>query len=173
MWVALLTWEDNVWLEELMFLIDDVSSMSYSLSNLLSVLEHLESSWARAFLRGTRFLDPDFQGDVLAVICTWSTSRIMSIHLNLCLKCTSYDLFLFANGYSSSPNHTLSSPGSIPTPISWPQRHPQRGWRRLRTSTIHDFRYPQEWTISVSENLFFFFFFLRFFSSFFFLLTWS
>ena len=48
-----------------------VSAVSYSLSNLLSVLEHLEPSWARAFLVRTRFMDPDFQGDVLAVICTF------------------------------------------------------------------------------------------------------
>lgn len=52
-----------------------VSSISYSLSNLISVLEHLEPSWARAFLRRTRFMDPDFQGDILAVICTWHPSH--------------------------------------------------------------------------------------------------
>ena len=51
---------------------DVFSAISYSLSNLLSVLEHLELSWARAFLRRTRFMDPDFQGDVLAVICTFN-----------------------------------------------------------------------------------------------------
>jgi hypothetical protein len=34
----------------------------------MSVLQHLEPAWTRAFLRRTRFLDPDFQGDVLAVI---------------------------------------------------------------------------------------------------------
>jgi hypothetical protein len=34
----------------------------------MSVLQHLDPAWTRAFLRRTRFLDPDFQGDVLAVI---------------------------------------------------------------------------------------------------------
>jgi hypothetical protein len=34
----------------------------------MSVLQHLEPAWTRAFLRRTRFLNPDFQGDVLAVI---------------------------------------------------------------------------------------------------------
>jgi hypothetical protein len=34
----------------------------------MSVVEHMESSWTAAFLRRTRFLDADFQGDVLAVI---------------------------------------------------------------------------------------------------------
>jgi len=34
----------------------------------MSVVEHLEPAWSRAFLRRTRFLDSDFQGDVLAVI---------------------------------------------------------------------------------------------------------
>ena len=34
----------------------------------MSVAEHLEPAWSRAFLLRTRFLDADFQGDVLAVI---------------------------------------------------------------------------------------------------------
>jgi len=34
----------------------------------MSVVEHLEPAWAHAFLRRTRMLDSDFQGDVLAVI---------------------------------------------------------------------------------------------------------
>jgi hypothetical protein len=38
------------------------------------VLEHLDPKWSRAFLRRTRFMDPDFQGDTLAVICTLSLS---------------------------------------------------------------------------------------------------
>ena len=62
-----------------------VSAISYSLSNLISVLEHLEPSWARAFLRRTRFMDPDFQGDVLAVICTFKFVLVFFFHiLNLC-----------------------------------------------------------------------------------------
>ena len=42
--------------------------LAYLLSHLRSVTEHLELPWAKAFLRRTRFLEPDFQGDVLAVI---------------------------------------------------------------------------------------------------------
>lgn len=34
----------------------------------MSVVKHLDSNWARAFLRRTRLTDGDFQGDVLAVI---------------------------------------------------------------------------------------------------------
>jgi hypothetical protein len=44
------------------------SEIAYLLSHLMSVLQHLEPAWTRAFLRRTRFLDPDFQGDILAVI---------------------------------------------------------------------------------------------------------
>lgn len=44
------------------------SQMAYLLSHLMSVVEGLEPAWRRAFLRRTRFLDADFQGDVLAVI---------------------------------------------------------------------------------------------------------
>jgi hypothetical protein len=42
--------------------------LTYSLSHLMSIVEHLEPAWSRAFLKRTRFLDADFQGDVLAVI---------------------------------------------------------------------------------------------------------
>jgi hypothetical protein len=34
----------------------------------MSIVSHLEPAWAHAFLRRTRMLDSDFQGDVLAVI---------------------------------------------------------------------------------------------------------
>ncbi len=44
------------------------SEIAYLLSHLMSVVQHLEPAWTRAFLRRTRFLDPDFQGDVLSVI---------------------------------------------------------------------------------------------------------
>ena len=60
-----------------------VSAISYALSNLISVLEHLEPSWARAFLRRTRFMDPDFQGDVLAVICTFIFVSFIYLFQNL------------------------------------------------------------------------------------------
>jgi hypothetical protein len=43
-------------------------SITYSLSHLMSVVKHLDSNWALAFLRRTRLTDSDFQGDVLAVI---------------------------------------------------------------------------------------------------------
>jgi len=42
--------------------------LTYLLSHLLSVVEELEPTWVRAFLKRTRLLDPDFEGDVLAVI---------------------------------------------------------------------------------------------------------
>ena len=44
--------------------------VGYLLSHLMSVVEQLEPAWRRAFLRRTRFVDADFQGDVLAVIST-------------------------------------------------------------------------------------------------------
>jgi hypothetical protein len=34
----------------------------------MSAVEQLQPAWADAFLRRTRFLDSDFQGDVLAVL---------------------------------------------------------------------------------------------------------
>ncbi|KAI0697464.1 hypothetical protein BC835DRAFT_1504792 [Cytidiella melzeri] len=48
--------------------------VAYLLAHLMSVVERLEPAWRRAFLRRTRFMDADFQGDVLAVISMISTS---------------------------------------------------------------------------------------------------
>jgi hypothetical protein len=56
------------------------SEIAYLLSHLMSVLQRLEPAWTRAFLRRTRFLDPDFQGDVLAVISELSTSSCVGTH---------------------------------------------------------------------------------------------
>jgi hypothetical protein len=47
----------------------------------MSVLQRLEPAWTRAFLRRTRFLDPDFQGDVLAMISKVSTKSHVSTPL--------------------------------------------------------------------------------------------
>ncbi|KAF8896796.1 hypothetical protein CPB84DRAFT_1682022 [Gymnopilus junonius] len=49
-------------------IVDLQMGISYGLSHLMSVLEHMEPAWSRAFLRRTRFIDPDFQGDVLGVV---------------------------------------------------------------------------------------------------------
>jgi len=48
--------------------------ISYLLSHLRSALEQLEPTWRKAFLRRTRFLESDFQGDVLAVLNMVSTA---------------------------------------------------------------------------------------------------
>jgi hypothetical protein len=44
------------------------SQAAYLLSHLMSAVEQLEPAWADAFLKRSRFLDADFQGDVLGVI---------------------------------------------------------------------------------------------------------
>ena len=41
---------------------------AYHLSCLTSVVVQLEPAWSRAFLRRCRFLDSEFQGELLAVI---------------------------------------------------------------------------------------------------------
>ncbi|KAF9457122.1 hypothetical protein BDZ94DRAFT_1203283 [Collybia nuda] len=48
--------------------------ITHALNHLMSVVKHLEPAWARALLRRTRFLDTDFQGDILAVISMISSS---------------------------------------------------------------------------------------------------
>jgi len=45
-----------------------IRQIAYSLAHLMSILECMEPAWSRALLKRTRFIDPDFQGDILAVI---------------------------------------------------------------------------------------------------------
>lgn len=45
---------------------------AFLLSHLLLIVERMEPAWSRAFLRRTRLLEADFQGDVLAVISVYS-----------------------------------------------------------------------------------------------------
>ncbi|KAK7688323.1 hypothetical protein QCA50_008695 [Cerrena zonata] len=68
--------------------------IAYLLSHLMSVVEHLEPAWARAFLRRTRFLDSDFQGDVLAVISLISTSLRTGTPLPQITPCPLLDRFM-------------------------------------------------------------------------------
>jgi hypothetical protein len=64
------------------------------LSHLLSVIEHLEPAWSRAFLRRTRFLDADFQGDVLAVISLVATALRTGMPLPQITPCPLVDRFI-------------------------------------------------------------------------------
>ena len=83
--------------------------IAYLLSHLMSVLQHLEPAWTRAFLRRTRFLDPDFQGDVLAVI-----SKRTSF---ICLYACRYTLFLPRYDINRSP-HWCSVASNHAMPIT-------------------------------------------------------
>jgi len=67
--------------------------IAYLLSHLLSVVEHLEPAWSRAFLRRSRFLDADFQGEVLAVISMISTSLRTGTPLPQITPCPLLDRF--------------------------------------------------------------------------------
>ncbi|KAF8186290.1 hypothetical protein BJ912DRAFT_852397 [Pholiota molesta] len=68
-------------------------ALAYSLSHLMSVIEHLEPSWARAFLQRTRFMDPGFQGDILAVISMISLSLRTGAPLPQITPCPLIDRF--------------------------------------------------------------------------------
>ncbi|KAF9483730.1 hypothetical protein BDN70DRAFT_956980 [Pholiota conissans] len=69
-------------------------ALAYSLSHLMSVLEHIEPSWSRAFLQRTRFMDPDFQGDILAVISMVSLSLRTGTPLPQITPCPLIDRFM-------------------------------------------------------------------------------
>ncbi|EPS93995.1 hypothetical protein FOMPIDRAFT_156436 [Fomitopsis schrenkii] len=67
---------------------------AFLLSHLMSVVEHLDPAWSRAFLRRTRLLDADFQGDVLAVISMISTSLRTGTPLPQVTPCPLVDRFM-------------------------------------------------------------------------------
>ncbi|KAJ7905803.1 hypothetical protein B0H14DRAFT_25200 [Mycena olivaceomarginata] len=67
--------------------------LAYSLSHLFSIIEHMDPSWTRAFLRRARLLDSDFQGDVLAVISMISTALRTGCALPQITPCPLIDRF--------------------------------------------------------------------------------
>ncbi|KAF7363690.1 hypothetical protein MSAN_01026700 [Mycena sanguinolenta] len=67
--------------------------LAYSLSHLFSIVENMDPSWTRAFLRRTRLLDADFQGDVLAVISMISTALRTGSALPQITPCPLIDRF--------------------------------------------------------------------------------
>ncbi|TFY51396.1 hypothetical protein EVJ58_g10592, partial [Rhodofomes roseus] len=68
--------------------------IAFLLSHLMSVVEHLDPAWSRAFLRRTRLLDADFQGDVLAVISMISTALRTGTPLPQVTPCPLIDRFM-------------------------------------------------------------------------------
>ncbi|KAF8907756.1 hypothetical protein CPB85DRAFT_1551911 [Mucidula mucida] len=82
-------------------ILDLQMQIAYSLSHLMSVMEHMEPSWTRAFLVRTRFLDPNFQGDLLAVISMISTSLRTGDPLPQITPCPLVDRFMLKyHGFS-------------------------------------------------------------------------
>ncbi|KAH8105047.1 hypothetical protein DFH11DRAFT_1864282 [Phellopilus nigrolimitatus] len=75
-------------------LLDIQTEIAYLLSHLRSVEEHLEPTWARAFLRRTRFMDADFQGDILSVICMISIALRTGTPLPQITPCPLLDRFV-------------------------------------------------------------------------------
>ncbi|KAG7440516.1 uncharacterized protein BT62DRAFT_910398 [Guyanagaster necrorhizus] len=74
---------------------------AYCLSHLMSVISHMDPAWTRAFLARTRFLDPNFQGDVLAVISMIATSLCTGEPLPQITPCPLLDRFMLKfHGFS-------------------------------------------------------------------------
>ncbi|EIN13098.1 hypothetical protein PUNSTDRAFT_139763 [Punctularia strigosozonata HHB-11173 SS5] len=73
---------------------DTQLQIAYLLSNLMSVVEQLDGPWTYAFLQRTRFLDSDFQGDVLAVISLITTALRTGNPLPQITPCPLVDRFM-------------------------------------------------------------------------------
>ena len=83
------------------------SEIAYLLSHLMSVLQHLEPAWTRAFLRRTRFLDPDFQGDVLAVISKRASKSFFLTLVDRRYFLSRYDINRSPHWCSVASNHAV------------------------------------------------------------------
>lgn len=94
------------------------SEIAYLLSHLMSVLQRLEPAWTRAFLRRTRFLDPDFQGDVLAVISKGLTKSLLRTLLIYSIL-SRYDINCTSHRCSVASNHTMPIARSLYTLSPW------------------------------------------------------
>ncbi|KAG1817351.1 hypothetical protein EV424DRAFT_1324468 [Suillus variegatus] len=70
------------------------TQIAYELCYLMSVVHDLEPAWAHAFLRRTRMLDSDFQGDVLAVISLVSNALHTGSPLPQITPCPLLDRFM-------------------------------------------------------------------------------
>ncbi|KAG1814722.1 uncharacterized protein BJ212DRAFT_1361725 [Suillus subaureus] len=68
--------------------------IAYQLCHLMSTVHDLEPAWAHAFLRRTRMLDSDFQGDVLAVISLISNALRTGSPLPQITPCPLLDRFM-------------------------------------------------------------------------------
>lgn len=68
--------------------------LTYSLSHMMAVYTYLEPAWARALLRRTKFLDTDFQGDILAVMTLISTALRTGLPLPQIAPCPLLDRFM-------------------------------------------------------------------------------
>lgn len=122
-----------------------VRQIAYLLSHLMSVAEHLEPAWSRAFLRRTRFLDADFQGDVLAVISALLMSAASTTRVYSCLAC--------ATGMISTALRTGNPlPQITPCPLLDRFMVHTHGLNVIRQEADDDYGLPRTMTIDTLEN---------------------
>ena len=109
---------DSLYGKEIFAYFSIPSEIAYLLSHLMSVLQRLEPAWTRAFLRRTRFLDPDFQGDVLAVISKGLTKSLLRTLLIYSIL-SRYDINCTSHRCSVASNHTMPIARSLYTLSPW------------------------------------------------------
>lgn len=108
-----------------------------------SVEEHLEPNWAKAFLRRTRFLESDFQGDVLAVIC-------LCFFLFCCVQFNDY--YLYIAMVSTALRTGTPLPQITPCPLLDRFVANQQAFIATRGEREADYNIPQNLTLETLEN---------------------
>ena len=112
----------------------------------MSVVEHLEPAWSRAFLRRTRFLDADFQGDVLAVISKFE-------FLTVSVSCRRLLILRSFSGMVSTALRTGNPlPQITPCPLLDRFMVHTHGLNVIRHEADDDYGLPRTMTIDTLEN---------------------
>ena len=123
--------------------------ITYLLSHLRSVIEHLDPEWSKAFLRRTRFLESDFQGDVLSVLCECAprtdNDRTVANRSNW----IRFNLDRSPHWHASTPNHCLPPPWPVYLTASGIECSQRRIRRRVRITSVFDTTDAAEWAIFV------------------------
>jgi hypothetical protein len=106
------------------------SQLASLLSHFMSIVGQLEPNWTRALFTRMKLLDPDFQGEVLAVMSEYMMAYFdLYILIIMILSFCSDDIYIAADRHTSPSDHSLSSaPQGLHTQLrTRVQHHPQGG----------------------------------------------
>jgi hypothetical protein len=119
------------------------SQIAYHLAHFMSVIKHLEPAWARALLKRTRFMDTDFQADLLAVL-----SKCCGRHVRMSSLARTFLLAMISAALRTG--HPL--PQITPCPLLDRFLTQSSGLDILHRETEEDYGLPRTLTLDTLQN---------------------